>query len=106
MTSSPMPPELGGKVALVTGVGRVGQIGHAVARGFGRAGAKLVLADRDATALGERGQELAAAGYDVRTVAGDLSAPDAARRAGATARAQFGRAAIVLDVGRRRVYRR
>src|SRR5260370_9486721 len=98
MTSSPMPPELGGKVALVTGVGRVGQIGHAVARGFGRAGAKLVLADRDATALGERGQELAAAGYDVRTVAGDLSAPDAARRPAATPRAQFAGVNIAVHV--------
>lgn len=98
MTSSPMPAEFGGKIALVTGVGRVGQIGHAVAWGFGRAGAKLVVADRDATAVGERGQELAAAGHDVRTVAGDLSAPDAARRAVATARAQFGGLDIVVNV--------
>jgi NAD(P)-dependent dehydrogenase (short-subunit alcohol dehydrogenase family) len=30
------------KVALVTGVGRVGQIGHAVALALGRAGARLV----------------------------------------------------------------
>jgi len=39
-------PDFRGKVALVTGVGRVGQIGHAIAQGLGRAGAKLVLADR------------------------------------------------------------
>ena len=98
MTSWPMPGELGGKVALVTGVGRVGQIGHAVAWGFGRAGAKLVLADRDAAAVAERGRELVAAGHDVRSVAGDLGAPDAARRAVATARTEFGGLDIVVNV--------
>src|SRR6266540_3812381 len=37
-----MPPDFRGKVALVTGVGRVGQIGHAVARGFERGGGAIV----------------------------------------------------------------
>ncbi len=34
-----MAAEFAGKVVLVTGVGRVGQIGHAVAKAFGEAGA-------------------------------------------------------------------
>src|SRR5207247_1183485 len=59
-------PDFRGKVALVTGVGRAGQIGQAVARAFGRAGAKLVVADVNAAALAERAKELADAGCDAR----------------------------------------
>src|SRR5213594_2569548 len=73
-------PDFRGKVALVTGVGRAGQIGQAVARAFGRAGAKLVVADVNAAALAERAKELANDGCDVRAVAGDLTGPEAARR--------------------------
>ena len=57
-----MPADLRGKVALITGVGRVGQIGHAVARGVGRAGAKLLLADVNAVGLADRVKEFAAEG--------------------------------------------
>src|SRR2546427_12994749 len=83
-------PDFRGKVALVTGVGRAGQIGQAVARGFGRAGAKLVVADVNAAALAERARELADEGCDVRAVAGDLTGPEAARRALAAGPAQVG----------------
>ena len=60
-----MPADLRGKVVLVTGVGRVGQIGHAVARGLGRAGAKLLLADVNAVGLADRVKEFAAEGIAV-----------------------------------------
>jgi len=93
-----MPPEFRGKVALVTGVGRVGQIGHAVARGFGRAGAKLVIADVNTAGLAERAQELTADGFDVRPVAGDLTTPAAAREAVAAARRHFGGLDVVVNV--------
>jgi NAD(P)-dependent dehydrogenase (short-subunit alcohol dehydrogenase family) len=93
-----VPPDLRGKVALVTGVGRVGQIGHAVARGVGRAGARLVLAAVNAGTLAERARELEAEGCDVRPSAGDLTTPDAARRAVALARQQFGGLDIVVNV--------
>lgn len=93
-----MPPDFRGKVALVTGVGRVGQIGHAVARGFGRAGAKLVIAGRNAAGLAERAREFAAEGCDVRPVAGDLTAPDAARQAVAAAQRHFGGLDVVVNV--------
>ncbi len=93
-----MPPDFRGKVALVTGVGRVGQIGHAVARGFGRAGAKLVIVDVNAAGLAERAQELADDGVDVRPVAGDLTAPAAAREAVAAARRHFGGLDVVVNV--------
>lgn len=93
-----MPPEFRGKVALVTGVGRVGQIGHAVARGFGRGGAQLVIADVNAAGLAERAKEFTAEGFGVHAVAGDLTTPDAARAAIAAARERFGGLDIVVNV--------
>lgn len=93
-----MPPEFHGKVALVTGVGRVGQIGHAVARGLGRAGARLVLADLSAAGLEERVREFAAAGIEARGAAGDLTSPAAAHAAVAAARQQFGGLDVVVNV--------
>src|SRR5438552_9213587 len=96
--SSPVPPDLRGKVALVTGVGRVGQIGYAVATGVARAGAQLVIADRNATAVAERARELASQGFAVQAAGGDLTTPEAARRAVATARERFGGLDIVVNV--------
>ena len=93
-----MPPEFRGKVALVTGVGRVGQIGQAVARGLGGAGAQLVIVDLNALALQDRARELAATGVAVRAVAGDLTTPDTARRAVAAAGEGFGGLDVVVNV--------
>jgi NAD(P)-dependent dehydrogenase (short-subunit alcohol dehydrogenase family) len=97
MTSS-VPPDFHGKVVLVTGVGRVGQIGHAVARGFGRAGAKLLLADVNAVGLADRVKEFGAEGIAAKASAGDLTQPDAARAATAMAQAQFGGLDVVVNV--------
>jgi len=91
-------PDLRGKVALVTGVGRVGQIGYAVATGVARAGAQLVIADRNTTAVAERARELASQGFAVQAVGGDLTTPEAARRAVATARERFGGLDVVVNV--------
>src|SRR3989454_5664865 len=96
--SSRMPPELRGKVAVVTGVGRVGQIGHAVARGFGRAGAQLVIADVNAAGLVDRAKEFTAEGFAVHAVAGGLTTPDAARPVIAGARERFGGLDVVVNV--------
>jgi len=93
-----VPPEFRGKVALVTGVGRVGQIGHAVARGFSQAGASLVLADVNAEVLAERAKEFAGGKGGVRTAAGDLTTPAAARAAVAAAVQGFGGLDIVINV--------
>ena len=93
-----MPADLHGKVALVTGVGRVGQIGHAVARGLGRAGATLLLADVNAVGLADRVKEFAAEGIAAKASAGDLTKPDAAKAAVAAAQAQFGGLDIVVNV--------
>lgn len=93
-----MPADFQGKVALVTGVGRVGQIGHAVARGLGRAGAKLLLADVNAVGLADRVKEFAAEGIAARASAGDLTQPDTARTAAAAARSHFGGLDVVVNV--------
>jgi NAD(P)-dependent dehydrogenase (short-subunit alcohol dehydrogenase family) len=87
-----------GKVALVTGVGRVGQIGHAVARGLGRGGAKLLLADVNAVGLADRVKEFAAEGIAAKASAGDLTQPEAGRAAVAAAQAHFGGLDIVVNV--------
>jgi NAD(P)-dependent dehydrogenase (short-subunit alcohol dehydrogenase family) len=82
--------DLTGKVALVTGVGRAGQIGYAVARGLGRAGARLAIAGRDGAALETHVRTLAAEGIDARAAAGDLTDPAAAAAAVAAATTAFG----------------
>jgi NAD(P)-dependent dehydrogenase (short-subunit alcohol dehydrogenase family) len=90
--------ELAGKVALVTGVGRAGQIGDAVAAGLGVAGARLVIVDRDAGAVEERARELESRGVRARAVAGDLTTPEAARAAVAEAHREYGGLDIVVNV--------
>lgn len=60
---------LHGRTAVLTGVGRQGQVGEAVARAFARAGARLVLVDRSPA-------EVAARADDVRTLGADVHAFD------------------------------
>ncbi len=93
-----MVADLAGRVALVTGVGRVGQIGHAVAVALGAAGARLVLADRSAESLEERLHEFAAARVAAAAAPGDLTDPRVARAAVGFAEARFGGLDIVVNV--------
>jgi NAD(P)-dependent dehydrogenase (short-subunit alcohol dehydrogenase family) len=91
-------PDFTGKVVLVTGVGRAGQIGNAVALAFGKAGAKIVACDRNAVGVAQRVKEFAAQGIEARPAAGDLTEPDAARLVVEVARKQFGRLDVVVNV--------
>lgn len=91
-------PDFRDRVVLVTGVGRAGQIGNAVALAFGRAGAKLVLADLNAVGVAERAREFAAAGIEARPCAGDLTLPDIAALAVETAQRAFGRLDVVVNL--------
>lgn len=93
-----MAAERRGPVALITGVGRVGQIGHAVAAGLGAAGVRLVLADRSAETLDERVREFAAARVEAAPSAGDLTDPRAARAAVGLAEARYGGLDVVVNV--------
>src|SRR5437773_8655706 len=96
--SSSVAAEFTGKVVLITGVGRVGQIGHAVAKAFGEAGARLVLADVNAAALAERVQEFAAQRIEAVATAGDLPSPAGAKAAVAAAQDRFGGPHVVVNV--------
>ena len=87
-----------GKVVLVTGVGRDGQIGNAVALAFGQAGAKIVACDQNAVGVAERVREFAALGVDARPCAGDLTQPDIAALAVEVALKHFGRLDVVVNV--------
>jgi len=86
------------KVVLVTGVGRAGQIGNAVALAFGNAGAKIVACDRNAVGVAERVREFGAQGVDARPCAGDLTQPDIAALAVEIALKNFGRLDVVVNV--------
>jgi NAD(P)-dependent dehydrogenase (short-subunit alcohol dehydrogenase family) len=87
-----------GKVVLVTGVGRAGQIGNAVSLAFGKAGAKIVACDQNAVGVAERVREFAAQGVDARPCAGDLTQPDIAALAVEVALKHFGRLDVVVNV--------
>ena len=90
--------DFNGKVALVTGVGRAGQIGNAVALAFGKAGARMVACDLNAVGVTERVREFAAIGVDARPCAGDLTHPDIAALAVEMALRHFGRLDVVVNV--------
>ena len=90
--------DFGGKVALVTGVGRAGQIGNAVALAFGQAGAKIVACDLNAVGVAERVREFATLGVDARPCAGDLTQRDIAALAVEMALRHFGRLDVVVNV--------
>ena len=92
-----MGPELAAKVALVTGVGRAGQIGHALARGLGRAGARVVLAGRDRGALDVHVKTFAAEGLEAHAAAGDLASAEGARFAVGAAVERWGGLDIVVN---------
>jgi NAD(P)-dependent dehydrogenase (short-subunit alcohol dehydrogenase family) len=86
------------RVVLVTGVGRAGQIGNAVARAFGEAGARIVACDQNAVGVTERVGEFEAAGLVACPAAGDLTQPDAARLAVEMAQRHYGRLDVVVNV--------
>jgi len=90
--------DFSGKVVLVSGVGRAGQIGNAVALAFGKAGAKIVACDLNAVGVASRVREFAAEGVDARPSAGDLTQPDVAALAVETALKHFGRLDVVVNL--------
>ena len=92
------PFDFTGKVVLITGVARPGQIGHGVAKAFGEAGAKLVLADVNAVAVAERAREFSGLKIVAEPAAGDLTDPDVAAHAVEVAVKKFGRLDALINV--------
>jgi NAD(P)-dependent dehydrogenase (short-subunit alcohol dehydrogenase family) len=85
------------QVVLVTGVNRVGQLGHAMALGFGRAGARLVISDIDTVGVATRARELREAGIPTTAAAGDLTEPDVADWCVEQAVHTYGRLDVVIN---------
>jgi NAD(P)-dependent dehydrogenase (short-subunit alcohol dehydrogenase family) len=92
-----VPFDFHDQVVLVTGVNRVGQLGHAVALGFGQAGAKLVVSDIDTVGVATRAKEFREAGIPTTAAAGDLTEPDVADWCVEQAVHTFGRLDVVIN---------
>ncbi|HUG40560.1 MAG TPA: SDR family NAD(P)-dependent oxidoreductase, partial [Longimicrobiales bacterium] len=80
-------------VVLITGVGKRGQVGYALAEAFGAAGARLVLAGRSDD-VQARAAEL---GTDVVAVRADLATAEGAAAAVEAARERWGRLDTVVN---------
>jgi NAD(P)-dependent dehydrogenase (short-subunit alcohol dehydrogenase family) len=82
------PRRFDGASVVLTGVGREGQVGEAIAAAFAAEGASLILLDRDKGAVEARAAALVATGATATAVACDLS--DAEQVAQAAARIAAG----------------
>lgn len=86
---------LAGRPAIVTGAAR--GIGQAIAGRLGRAGARVLLNDIDATELDATVEELRAQGVDAVGLAGDLTRPDFGDSLVAAAVDHFGGLDIIVN---------
>ena len=93
-----MAGALAGKVALVTGVGAAGQIGHAVAQGMGQAGAKVVMVGRDEKDIAAHVKAFGAAGIEAQGRGFDLATTDGARAAVGLATSTYGGLDAVVNL--------
>jgi len=69
-----------GHNVVITGVGRPGQVGEAVARAFAERGARVLLVDRQEAQAKARADALSAAGHQSLAFAADLANADAVAR--------------------------
>jgi NAD(P)-dependent dehydrogenase (short-subunit alcohol dehydrogenase family) len=77
LTAEDRSMELAGRSVVLTGVGREGQVGEAVARAFAQAGARVFLVDRQESEARARAEALLAAGLRAASLGADLSDPAA-----------------------------
>ncbi len=89
---------LEGKVALVTGAGANGGVGHAIALGFAAAGADLLICDRDSEGLATTARELEPSGRRVLAVLADVADAEAVEELFVQADRHFGRLDILVNV--------
>ena len=71
--ADPLMERFDGRMVVVTGAGRAGQVGEAVAREFARRGASVALIDRDAAAVEELASALRRESFDINAYACDLT---------------------------------
>ena len=90
--------DLMGKVAVVTGSGANGGIGHALAVGFARYGADVVVSDIDHEGAEVTAGEILALGRDIVVVDCDISVPEDVEHLFVEADRQFGRIDVLVNV--------
>ena len=90
-----MLKELSGKTAVVTGAAT--GIGLALARKYASVGMKVVLADRDSTALEKAASELAQAGHSILAVEADVAAAGDVERLATKAYDKFGSVEVLCN---------
>lgn len=90
--------DLAGRTALVTGAGANGGIGHAIALGYARAGARLAIADNDPDGLARTATEISAIGPAPLARDCDIASPDQVDALFAAIDQDFGRIDIVVNV--------
>jgi NAD(P)-dependent dehydrogenase (short-subunit alcohol dehydrogenase family) len=93
-----MANSLSGKVALVTGVSRDGQVGQAVARALAAEGAALAIVARSRTNVEARAQELKAEGARVVPVAANLTAESEVKQVVDRVVSEYGRLDILVNL--------
>ena len=96
--SAANPFSIAGQVALVTGAGANGGIGHAIALGLARAGARLAIADHDPEGLAATAAELAAQGVPPLAVRADIAKADQVAELFRQIDASFGRLDLLVNV--------
>ncbi len=89
---------LAGRAAVVTGAGANGGIGHAIAVGYARAGADLVICDIDAEGLARTAEELTAFGGLAAAELCDISKADEIEKLFAKADEVLGGVDILVNV--------
>lgn len=90
--------DLTGKVALVTGASANGGIGHAIAIGFARAGADIVVADIDDAGARVTGEEVVALGRKALVAHCDISSEGEVKTLFSLVDREFGQVDILVNV--------
>ncbi len=90
--------DLEGKIALVTGAGANGGIGHALAIGFAHAGARVAIADCDVQGLAQTASEIGQMGQNPLAILCDISNPTQVTEMFATLASALGSIEVLVNV--------